>query len=393
MSSKTATLNPRVYYIEPIGGHRGMHYYDFELCPALSAAGTEVTLLTCAKTEAFPRPETLSITYPFKGIYGDDPKWKRGLRYLRGLWRSGRDMHRHNIHLAHIHYYHFPPFDYLFLRWLKHMGKKIVITAHDVIPFDAKDSDLPWLHRLYSLADGIIVHAQANKQVMLDNFTVPDSKIQVIPMGPYLYFADQQAIPRATARTQLGLPPTAPVVLFFGQIKKVKGLQYLIQAFKHTLTQHPQARLVIAGAEWKDSFEGYDTLIAELGIGKHILKRIEYIPEEDVGIYFSAATLVVLPYTDYYQSAVLQMAYSFNRPVVVSAVGGLPEVVEDGKTGLIVPPGRVEALAQAIHTILQDQEKAHHMGQQGREFVKTHFSWEKIGQQITTFYKKLILST
>lgn len=383
---------PRVYYIEPIGGHRGMHYYDFELCPALQSAGVDVTLLTCAKTDAFPRPETLPIAYPFKGIYGDDAKWKRGLRYLLGLGRAGWNMFRHNIHLAHIHYYHFLPFDYLFLRWLKLMNKKIVITAHDVIPFDAKESDKPWLQRLYSLADGIIVHAQANRQVMLDNFTVPDSKIHVIPMGPYLYFADQQAIPQATARTQLGLPTDAPIVLFFGQIKKVKGLQYLIRAFKQIVAMHPKARLVIAGAEWKDSFDGYDALIDELDIGSQVLKRIEYIPESDVGMYFSAATLVVLPYTAYYQSAVLQMAYSFYRPVVVSAVGGLPEVVEDGETGFIVPPGRVEELTKAIHIILDDKEQASEMGKRGRELVKTQFSWGKIGNRIAKLYNSLINS-
>lgn len=380
----------RVFYVEPVGGHRGMHYYDFELCPALQSVGIDVTLLTCDETRDIAIPSSLRVEFPFQGIYGSISKVIRGFRYLRGLTRIGMAMQRRDVHLAHFHYFHFLPLDYLYLRCLHLLGRRFVVTAHDVIPFDADASDLGWLRRIYHEVDGIIVHAESNRDTIMRSFQVSPEKVHVIPMGPYLRFAQEQSLPAPLARQRLGLKPDAPVVLFFGQIKKVKGLQYLIRAFEHVLGRCPSARLVIAGPEWKESFETYATLIRELGISDKVLTRIEYVPDEEVGMYYSAADVVALPYTEAYQSAVLYMAYSFARPVVASRVGGLAEVVEDGMTGLLVPPADVDQLAGALLALVQDRERARVMGQQGRVLAQTKFGWSDIAQEIAEVYAEAL---
>ena len=209
-------------------------------------------------------------------------------------------------------------------------------------------------------------------------------------MGPYLGLAEEQKLPASLAKERLGLGSKTPVILFFGQIKKVKGLEHLVRAFRQVSNQYPSARLIIAGPEWKDSFAGYDTLIRELNLADNVLTRIEYVPDEEVGIYYSAADVVALPYTEAYQSAVLYMAYSFARPVVASAVGGLAEVVEDGVTGLLVPPADVHRLANALLSLLRDAQMARTMGEKGRALVETRFGWAEIAQKTAAVYAEVV---
>ena len=375
-----------MFYIEPVGGHRGMHYYDFGLCPALQSVGVGVTLLTCDETKNTAIPPSLSVEFPFQGIYGDAPKVVRGLRYLRGLLRIGLAMQRRGIPLAHFHYFHFPPVDYLYLRWLHYIGKYFVLTVHDVIPFDAKISDFTWLQHLYHEADRLIVHTFDSQRAIIERFGISVDKVRVISHGPFLHFSKERILPSYLAKQHLGLGPDTPLILFFGQIKKVKGLQCLIRAFRQVLDQCSTTRLVIAGPEWKESFAGYAALIHELDLTDKVLTRIEYVPDEEVGIYFSAADIVALPYTETYQSGVLYMAYSFARPVVASAIGGLAEVVEDGVTGLLVPPADVNRLAKALLTLLQDVEMARTMGEQGRMLVEMKYGWPEIARKTAKVY-------
>jgi len=391
MWSETETGRPLpVFYVEPVGGHRGMHYYDFELCTALRAVGVDVTLLTCDETPRLSMPEGLPVEFPFRRIYGQSPRLVRGWRYARALWTVAREMQQRDVPLGHFHYFHFLPLDYLFLKALRRMGKRVVVTAHDVIPFDAGPSDIPWLRRLYAEADRIIVHTQDSGAILSDTFGIPAEEIHTIPFGPFLRFADEQAQPKAVARQRLGIDDGAAMLLFWGQIKTVKGLEHLIRAFHKVAERQPDALLVIAGPEWKESFHRYAALIHELGLADRVVARIEYVPDDEAGAYLSAADLVVLPYTEAYQSAVLYMACSFSRPVVASAVGGLAEVVEDGVTGMLVPPREPERLAEAILHMLGDLDRAQEMGKQGRRLVETKFGWDGIARQTADVYAEAL---
>lgn len=386
MKDKRDRSQISVFYVDPVGGHRGMHYYDFELCPALRAVGIDVTLLTCDETRDITSPALLPIEYPFEGIYGNDSKIVRGLRYLRGLLKIDVALSQRHIPLLHLHYSHFPPLDYLFIKWMHLKGRRIIFTAHDVIPFDAKSSDLIWFRRLYNTVDFIITHAKNNRDTLLKIYQVDAAKVHVVPMGPYLRFAQEQIMPTEQARQHLGLDVGTFVILFFGQIKKVKGLSYLIRAFQQVVEQFPDAHLVIVGPEWKDSFVSYAALIDELDLTDKVLTRVEYIPDEEVGYYFSSANVVALPYTEAYQSAVLYMAYSFGKPVIASAVGGLTEVVKDGMTGILVPPKDIEKLANALAALLKNPHKAQAMGEQGHVLVKNEFGWGSIAQKTAAIY-------
>ncbi len=219
----------------------------------------------------------------------------------------------------------------------------LIVTDHEPI---AKDTEITFYGKyIYrctrfltrKLSDGIIVHTSKLKEYLLAK-GVPPNKAFVIPHGIYNYYN----------RWESGNYEETNIILFFGLIENYKGIRYLIEAEPIITAQIPNAKIVIAG---KGDFSKYRMLIKN-STAFEIIN--EYIPDEKVAELFERASLVVLPYTDAAQSGVLTIAYSFRKPLVVTNVGGLPEAVVDGETGLIVPPYDPYSLANAIIKILSD---------------------------------------
>jgi len=385
--------NLKVLYVEPVGGHRGMHYYDFALCSALVEQGIDPTLITCDETESHAILP-FSIKRAFVGIYGSRPKWQRGISYARGLlWVLSRVPSRDG-RIVHLHFFHWPRLDELFVRALRSRGFAVVVTVHDVVPFDAGTSHLPALHGIYRLADRVVVHTVASKEELTSAFGRCPDEVEVIHQGPYPGFAARAPQrSREEARALLGLPRRDRIILFFGQIKRVKGLDTLIRSFDKVLGVYPTARLVVAGPVWKDDHQTYADLIKGLHLTDKVVTRIEYVPDEEVPIYFQAADVVTLPYRKVYQSAVLFMAHSFARPIVATAVGGLAEVIRDGETGWLVPPDDEDALASALCKVLADPADAQRIGLQGKQWVEQQYSWSRIACDLARLYRDVLNST
>ena len=181
------------------------------------------------------------------------------------------------------------------------------------------------------------------------------------------------------AKRSLGLD--GPVILFFGFVRKYKGLEYLIRAMPEVL-RSVQVNLLIVGEFWEDK-EPYLKTIEELGLQGNIEIVDRYVPNEEVGLYFSAADVVVLPYIDATQSAIVSLAYAFDKPVITTAVGGLPEVVSDGETGFIVPPKDSEALAAAIVRYFREDCASRFAA--NVKVQKNALSWEALVRLIEDF--------
>jgi len=159
-----------------------------------------------------------------------------------------------------------------------------------------------------------------------------------------------EGLDRAEVRRSLGLE--RPTVLFFGYVREYKGLDYLLEAMP-SVAAATDAELLIVG-EFYDPREKYDALIRKLGIEDRVRIIDEHVPDEEVARYFSAADVVALPYVSATQSGITQIAYACGLPVISTNVGGLPEVVSDGTTGLIVEPRSAEALSDAIIRYFRD---------------------------------------
>ena len=157
---------------------------------------------------------------------------------------------------------------------------------------------------------------------------------------------------REDARAALGLPPEAPVLLFFGFVRAYKGLSVLLDALPAVRQRLPEARLVVAG-EFYDDRGPYDEQIARLGLGAAVRIEDGYAPAERVRLLFSAADLVVQPYVSATQSGVAQVAFGLGRPVLTTDVGGLAEAV--GAGGIVVPPGDPGPLADAAVRFFREE--------------------------------------
>jgi len=379
----------RVAILEPVGGHSGMDYYDFGLCQGLVNAGILPVLYTCDETGVPTGEPELDIRRFYKGIFGDDPAWIRGLRFLAGSLRSLSHAKRVGAKICHLHFFYVGPLEFFNVVAARLIGFRVIITVHDVESF-VSDLTVPRLMRMaYRLADQIIVHNHTSKIELVDFVGIDSHCIVIVPSGNYLHTIGM--VPDSVlARKKLGVPAGAKVLLFFGQIKQVKGLDVLLKAMPAVVRQFPQVVLVIAGRPWKVAFEPYQQLINQHQLENNSVLHIRFIPNDEVATFFAAADLVVLPYRRIYQSAVLLMSMSYGKPVLVSDLAAMAEVVTDGVTGFVFPTGDADALGDKLCQILSDLDSAGKVGTRAKTVMRQEYSWDVIGERTATCYRKIL---
>jgi glycosyltransferase involved in cell wall biosynthesis len=275
------------------------------------------------------------------------------------------------VHVQHVHLW----FSLLLPTLRKY---PLVITVHDPIHHEGDDESAKTPQRLvhwgYRRADELITHAEQLKSVLVDAVHLPAERITVIP-----HIAQSSAGP-ADDYHELGHR-----VLFFGRIWAYKGLDFLIRAEPLVSARIPDVQFVIAGRG--EALDRYKALIVDPS--RFVIDN-DFIPDDRVAKYFGESSVVALPYTDASQSGVVPVAYSFERPVVATTVGGLPSVVDDGVTGLLVPPRDVAALADALITLLEDDELRHKMGVAGRHKLDREWAPEVVGPRHIAVYESAL---
>lgn len=253
----------------------------------------------------------------------------------------------------HLQWWSLPlfPVAVVMLLGMKLRGKPVVVTVHNVLPHERSRGFVAAGRFLCRRADRVIVHSEQNERQLIGSYGIGPERVLRIPMGATLN--ETPPVARAEARTALGLPANAEILLSFGTIRPYKGIDDLIEAFARVAEERSGAHLVIAGKPWMD-WEPYRRRIEELALGDRIHCFLEYIRDERVGLFFSAADLVVLPYTHFdAQSAVGARALPYRKPMIVSDVGGLPDWVGRDPRW-VVPAGDSGELAARILTVLGD---------------------------------------
>jgi glycosyltransferase involved in cell wall biosynthesis len=224
----------------------------------------------------------------------------------------------------------------------------------------------------------LLVHGERLRETMISDYRQPSSKVKSIPIGPHNIDAFRMY-------EREGIEEDGNVVLFFGRILEYKGLEYLIKAEPYITRQVPDAKIVIAGSG--DDFKKYEGLMAHKDRFEVIHHYISYKEGAEL---FQRASVVALPYIEASQSGVVSTAYGFKKPVIVTDVGSIPEVVDDGETGLIVPPRDPEALAKAIVKLLKDKKLRKRMGENGFTKLNTDLSWDNVIRQTLLIYKSAL---
>jgi len=278
------------------------------------------------------------------------------------------------------------------------LGKKVVRTAHNVNA-GRRDGNDSWLNRLtlraqYRLAHHIFVHSVKMKQELIGDFGLAERRVTVVPFG-INNDVPHTALSTGEAKRKLGLGNGEKTILFFGAIRPYKGLEHLVEAFRQLAEKHPEYRLLIAGSTRKGSEEYWErlerTIAAQIPPGR-VIRKIEFIPDQDTELYFKAADVLALPYTQVSQSGVLFLAYSFGLPVVATDVGSLQDDIVEGRNGFLCRPNDPGDLAGAFEQYFQSGlfQNLDSRREEIREQATRRHSWETVGAVTRKVYDALI---
>ncbi|QHL87710.1 glycosyltransferase [Nibribacter ruber] len=250
---------------------------------------------------------------------------------------------------------------------------KVIALTDNVIPHESRPGDELLTQYFINACDAFV---SMSKSVTEDLAKFTDKKEVFFQPHP-LYDVFGPAIEKQEAKRQLGLSDK-PYLLFFGFIREYKGLDLLLEAMADVRLANLNLNLIVAG-EYYEEKERYEAIIEERKLGKRVVLHTEYIPDTQVAAYFCASDLVVQPYKTATQSGVTQIAYYYNKPMVVTNVGGLPEIVPAGKVGYVVSI-KVKAIADAIYDYYSNEREASFV--KGVQEEKKRFSWEVMGKGI-----------
>lgn len=264
-------------------------------------------------------------------------------------------------------------------------GKRVVITVHNVLPHEKTLLFVSASRALCKVAHKVLVHSDRNLEQARQHYRLPPDRVEKVPMGPYE--TTVKVLPKAASHDELGLAAGARVILLYGALRPYKGIDVLLRAFAKVAAEVDDARLVIAGKRWMD-WMPYERIIRNNRLEERVLLFTDYIPESRTPFFFSAADIVVLPYTHFdAQSAVASQAFPYLKPMLVSDVGGLPEWV-GGDPHWVVPPGDADALAHRLIEFFGNQEDREAEFRRLHERVAEDFSWERIVDAYLKIYKE-----
>ena len=287
--------------------------------------------------------------------------------YIKLAWR----MRRYDV----IHITDFPQYYEMPLYTLR---KKIVLTVHDPIPHSASISNAPIILKArkwgFHLLNHFIILNAAQKEECIALNHLEKKHIYDSRLGRYDYLK-MYSQPNTK---------TSNYFLFFGQITEHKGIDYLLEAMKRVHEQFPQMQLIVAG-KGKYPFD-----ISEYQQLGYIEFRNRFIPDDELAELIQGAYCAICPYKDATQSGVVMSAFAFNKPIIATNVGGLPEQVEHDKYGLIVPPCDVEALANAMNHLLSNPEKLQEYADNiESDYAEGPKSWKEIAKKLNAIYQEI----
>jgi glycosyltransferase involved in cell wall biosynthesis len=410
--------------------------YDHALCRALGAAGAEVELFTSRFAYgAVPPAEGYTRHERFYRLAhrGTAAGRRSRARLALKLAEHVPDMVRYRraaraAEIVHFQWLTVQPLDARLLprRRATPAGErpKLVLTAHDVLPREPRAGQLRAQRRLYERFDAVVVHSEHGRGRLVHELGVDPDRVHAIPHGAFAHLAEG---PNDRSRETLafgsrprfgqragGIPiqTDGPVALCFGLIRPYKGLDVLLEAWRGAKGEGigiEGAELWIAGMPRLAALDAahggvlgrscaqHTSLPASLpclvqdrqGARQSIRLDLRFIPDAELPAYFRRADLVVLPYLQADQSGVLFTALAFDKPLLLSDVGGFPEMAATG-AALTVPAGDPEALRAALRELLGDPAKLAEMAACAHAAAAGPYSWEAVARAHLELYGRLL---
>jgi D-inositol-3-phosphate glycosyltransferase len=375
---------------------RAMVLYGWESNPyaectirALLAEGALVDFVT-RESSSWPIEDPRCSIHPvFPGHRKGRSHLRMFLQELRALIRVACLVRETKPDVIHYQSYRMIRVDWLLFLWFRLLGWKTVFTVHDTHSLEASAIDSFLFKSTARQADLLLVHNTVSKEVIERDWGVSPQRIRLIPHGGYDDYYRPGA-DRGEARRHLNCRPDHFVVLTFGTVRKYKGLDYLLPAVARARERIPGLKVFLAGRAFDQTLgERYEKMISQLGIDDVAEFLNRFIETEELERLFTAADLVVLPYVRIDQSGVLFMAYTFGKPVLVTRVGGLPELVREGRSGFVVEPRSSESLCEGLVSAWQNRDRLEKMGACARRLVEQEYTWKRQAEITVDAYREL----
>lgn len=348
----------------------GIAAFNERLAREFIAKGDDVEIVTF-------RVQYPSFLFPGKTQYSPDPapqdlKISRKINSLNPLnWiKTGLELRRMKADLIIVAF------------WLPYMApalgtisrlcrSRVAGLVHNLVPHEHKPGDKMFAKYFCGSVDSFVTLSESVKQDIC-NFA-PEKPVICCPHPVYDNFG--KPVTKKEACAHLGLDSNRKILLSFGLIRDYKGLDWLLKAYA-SIRDRSSISLVVAGEFYSDP-QKYHTLAEGLGIDNEVIWKTEFVPDSEVKYYFGAADLVVQPYKSATQSGITQIAYHFEKPMLVTEVGGLPEIVPDGKVGYTVTPSP-EGVALGIEKFLSESTDF----TAGLKEEKKKYSWATLASNI-----------
>jgi glycosyltransferase involved in cell wall biosynthesis len=357
--------------------------YDHALAGALARAGARVELVTSRFGYGkVPRAEGYAVDERFyrwaPGAAGS--RLRRAAKLAQHVpdmlrWQATRGARRADV--VHLQWLTVQPLDVHLppVALSPRRRPPLVLTAHDVLPREPRPGQLDAQRRLYERVDAVVVHSEHGAARLRDELGIDPERVHAIPHGAFAHFAelpDPAPLPAELAAVE------KPVVLCFGLMRPYKGIDALLEAWRGI----DDAELWIVGLPKMD----LAPLRAAAPPSVRFVPR--FVADRELPAFFRRADLVVLPYREIDQSGVLFTALAFGAPLLLSAVGGFPEVAATGAAEL-VPPGDAAALHAALSRLLADPAARERLAVAAREAAAGRYSWDAIAAQHVALYERL----
>lgn len=369
----------RIVIVGPVWPYRGgIAAFNERLAHQLIAEGHDVRLYTF--TLQYP-----SFLFPGKTQYSSEPappdlSIERQLSSVNPIsWiRLGYRLRRQAPDLLLLAYW--MPFMAPCLGTVGRIARgnkrtRVVALCHNLIPHETRPGDHLLTRYFVSSVDAVAALSQS----VCDDVHRFSPEMPTVSSPHPLYDNFGTPVSRQEACSHLGLDPSARYLLFFGLIRDYKGLDLLLDAYASLIRNHPDVRLVVAG-EFYSGEQRYHAQAAQLGIDDKVLWHTSFVPDSEVRYYFGAADLVVQPYKSATQSGVTQIAYHFQRPMLVTRVGGLPEIVPDGRVGYVVEPDS-RKIADALERFVSEKPDF----SEGLAAERARYSWPVFTTRLLSF--------
>ncbi len=346
----------------------GMAHFQAELANSLCRIAS--VLVVCAAdvgTSYFSKDVQRLAVETGHGALGSLARALNPFTWYR-LLRSLRQIRADVFHIVSPH-----EWNPLLILMIRSLNKPVIYTVHDPAPHRGAPIRMRISNALSTrLADALVVLTRIGRRQLMASGR-ESRRIFLIPLPVFSSFARRWGDGAKTEN----------LILFFGRIEPYKGLEVLLSAFSSLGDVRPHWRLMIAGT---GRLPGGPQTVGNQSI--EIVNR--YVPDEEMAAMMRRARFVVLPYLEATQSAVVATAYAFGKPVIVTRVGGLPEMVVQGKTGLVIPPNDAKALARAMRTLVANPGRLRRMGRLAYSISRSRWSCERMAGLHRSMYEKVL---